>query len=193
MLEQASKGPILNLKLGVPASPPLRSMFVRQPQVPGSTVIRVQTKSNVQLDPLLWIFQTLWNDHQLFLCGLPGLMDELERLVQSDPSQKERLSVWVARIFSDLGVIARALHELDIYQPWAAVMDHAFVEYEKDIKEEFAKKFAVLAEIDCEFKNLSLAKVGVPSDRRFHYPSDKRRKQQVTESMRKAEQNLDLF
>jgi hypothetical protein len=193
MLDQASQGPILNLKHGVPASPPLRSLFVREPQVPGSMIIRVQTRSGVQLDPLLWIFQTLWNDHQLFLCGLPNLMDELERLVQSEPAQKERLSAWVARIFSDLGVIARARHELDIYQPWAAGMDHAFTEYEKDIKEEFAVKFAILAEIDREFKDLSLAKVGVPSDGRFHYPSDKRRTQQVTESMRKAEQNLDLF
>jgi hypothetical protein len=44
MLDQASKGPILNLKNGVPVSPPFRSLFVREPQVPGSTMIRVQTK-----------------------------------------------------------------------------------------------------------------------------------------------------
>jgi hypothetical protein len=193
MLDQVSKGPILNLKNGVPASRPFRSLFVREPQVPGSTMIQVQTRRGVGTDPMLWIFQTLWNDHQLFLCGLPYLMDELERLIQSDPKQKERISAWVARILSDLGVIARARHELDIYQPWAAGMDHAVVDYDKDIKAEFAKKFVALAELDGSFKHLSLAKAGIPSDGKFQYPSDRRRTQQATETMRKAEQNLDLF
>lgn len=133
------------------------------------------------------------NYHQLFLCGLPGLMDELERLIQSDSKQKERTSAWVARVLSDLGVIARAGHELDIYQPWAAGMDHALLDYEKDIKAEFEKKFMALAELDNNFKNLSLAKAGMPADGKFQYPSDRRRTQQATETMRKAEQNLDLF
>jgi hypothetical protein len=193
MLDQASKGPILYLKNGVPASPPLRSLFVREPQVPGSTMIRVQTKRGVQIDPMLWIFQTLWDDHKLFLCSLPSLMDELERLIQSDPKQKERISAWVARILSDLGVIARARHELDIYQPWAAGMDYASADHDKDIKAEFARKFVALTELESNFKNLSLAKVGMPSDGKFQYPSDRRRTEQATETMRKAEQNLDLF
>jgi hypothetical protein len=90
---------------------------------------------------MLWIFQTLLNDHQLLLCGLPGLMDELERLIQSNPQRKERISAWVAHVLSDLGVITRARHELDIYQPWAAGMDHALLDYDKDIKAEFAEKF----------------------------------------------------
>ncbi len=193
MLDQTSKGPILNLKMGVPASPPLRSLFVREPQDPGTTMIRVKTKASVVLDPMIWIFQTMWDDRQLILCGLPDLLDELERLIQSDPKQKEKLSAWVARVFSDLGVIARARHELDRYQPWAAGMDQEYVNYEKEIKGEFGRKFAAFSELDHNFKDLSLAKVGMPSEGRFQYPSDKRRTRQVTETMRKAEENLDLF
>lgn len=192
-IDQASKGPRMNLKIGVPASPPFRSLFVREPQVPGSTMIQVKTKSGVPLDPMIWMFQTLWDDQQLFLYGLPYLMDELERLIQSDPKQKERLSPWVARIFSDLGVMARARYEIDIYQPWAEGIMNAYVEYEKEIKDNFAKKFSMIAELNLSFKDMSLAKVGMPSDGRFQYPSDRRRTQQVTESMRMAEQNLDLF
>ena len=193
VLDQASKGPILNLKTGVPASHPLRSLYVREPEIPGSSIIRVRTKSGIGTDNMLWIFQTLWDDKQLFLCGLPYILDELERLIESDSKEKERLSSWVARVLSDLGVIARSRHEIDIYQPWAAGMDHEFVNYEKEIIEEFAMKFTTLADLERSLKNLSLAKVGMPSDGKFQYPSDKRRTQQATEKMRKAEQHLDLF
>lgn len=192
-IDQASKGPRMNLKNGVPASPPLRSLFIREPQVPSSPMIQVKIKSGVPLDPMIWMFQILWDDHRLFLCGLPYLMDEFEQLIQSDPKQKERLSPWVARVFSDLGIMARARHEIDIYQPWAAGIMNAYVEYEKEIKEEFLKKFAAIGELNVSFKDVSLAKLGMPSDGRFQYPSDKRRTQQVIESMRKAEQNLDTF
>lgn len=79
------------------------------------------------------------------------------------------------RVFSDLGVIARSRHEIDLYQPWAAGMDEAFVDYKKDIQKDFAKKFTLFAELDSQFKNLAMAKVGAPTHSRFQYPSNKRR------------------
>jgi len=191
LLDQASKGPILTLKNGVPASAPLRSLFIRDPQVPGSTMINVRTKRNTGQDPLMWIFNTLWDDHTLFLVGLPNLMDELERLVQSDPKQKEKLSPWVANVASDLGVIARAWHEIDLYQPWAAAFDHGLVDYKEEIERGFSKKVEALAKVHGAFQGISLAKVGDPSDGRFSYPSDKRRTKKTTDAMRKAEENLD--
>jgi hypothetical protein len=192
MLDQTSKGPILTLKTGIPASPPLRSQWVREPDT-GSNVIRVRTKKGVKTDPMMWVFQTLCDDHRLTLCGLPDLMDELERVIESDSKQKERLSAWVARVISDLGVIARARHEIDLYQPWAAGMNNAYASYHEKIEAEFAKRFATVAELIKSFKGISVAKVGMPSDGRFRYPSDKRRTRQNTEIMRQAEQNLDLF
>jgi hypothetical protein len=76
---------------------------------------------------MLWIFQTLRDDCQLFLCGLLDLMKELGLLIQSDPKQKERISASGARVLSDLGVIVQVRHELDIYQAWAAGMDYVLV------------------------------------------------------------------
>jgi hypothetical protein len=157
-LDRASEGPILNLKNGVPVSPPLRSLFAREPEVPSSTMLRVQTKLGVKTDTMLWIFQTALDDRLLFLCGLLDLMDELGRLIQSDPKQKERLSASVARILSVLSVIVLAWHELNIYRPWAAGMDYELVEYDKDIKAESAKKVVILDKLDTGFKNLSLVK-----------------------------------
>jgi hypothetical protein len=109
-LDQAAKSPILLLKTGVVASPPLRSSFVREPHIAGTTGIRVQSKRGP--DQLTWLFTQLWDDQKLQLLGLPGLADEIESLVQRDQKEKAKLSSWVAQVFSDLGLIAHIQHEL---------------------------------------------------------------------------------
>jgi len=189
-LDQASKGPIEKLKVVVPPSPPLRSRYVREPQDPGSTMIRVSTKSALGKDPLLHLFATLWDGQQLFLCGLPAVMDELDRLVQSDSKQKQRLSSWVAQVMSDLAVIAQIRRQVGSYHPLLMASN----EYTTDeMKRDFSKSLANSAELMKNMKGISLASVGSLSDRRFHYPSDKRRTCETTNAMREAESNLDLF
>ncbi|KAH9208172.1 hypothetical protein DL95DRAFT_415000 [Leptodontidium sp. 2 PMI_412] len=64
-LEQLKKGPILQLKTGVPASPYYRSTFVREPHVLGSNMIKLQSKTKT--DQLMWLFSNLWTDEQLTL------------------------------------------------------------------------------------------------------------------------------
>jgi hypothetical protein len=193
LLSQSGKGPILNLKTGVPASPPFRSLFVREPQIPGSTRIQVRSKHGIGVDPLMWMFQLIWDDNSLFLLGLPDIMDELERLLRRDLKQKERISGWVANVLSDLGTIARAQHEIDIYYPWAGRFDDEFEGYRDEIQKEFSVSVAALTEVNGSCEKLSFEKLGRPSDQRFLYPSDKRRTKQNTEAMRKSEVNLDLF
>ncbi|KAF7893650.1 uncharacterized protein EAF02_001188 [Botrytis sinoallii] len=190
-LNQMAKGPIRNLKMAVPASPPYRSKFVRDPQVPGSTMIQVRSKGGQ--DEMMWLFNSLWNDQQLFLMTLPTLVDEIESRIERDPNEKAKFSALVARIFSDLGLISRIYHELDIYLPWAAGYDNALVEHKDQIEKEFPKQLSLLASVDRHLKATGLAKFGSPAEGRFHYPSDKRRNKQNTESMRKAEHNLDEF
>ncbi|KAF7883144.1 uncharacterized protein EAF01_011653 [Botrytis porri] len=161
-LSQMVKGPIRNLKMAVPASPPYRSKFVRDPQVPGSTMIQVR-------------------------------IDEIKSRIERDPNEKSKFSALVTRIFSDLSLISRIYHELDIYLPWAADYDNALVEHKEQIEKEFPKQLSLLASVDRHLKATGLAKFGSPAEGRFHYPSDKRRNKQNTESMRKAEHNLDEF
>ncbi|RDL41427.1 uncharacterized protein BP5553_01406 [Venustampulla echinocandica] len=120
-------------------------------------------------------------------------MDEIEHLAQSDPKEKAKFSPWVARVFSDLGLIARVRHELDIYQPWAASFDYEYAFHRDAIEKDFPRRVALLSQLERHFKELSVAKVGSPTENRFFYPSDKRRTKQTAESMRKAEYNLDLF
>ncbi|MCJ1246838.1 hypothetical protein MMC30_004047 [Trapelia coarctata] len=189
-LNRASKGPIANLKIGVPPSPPLRSLFVRERQQPGSTMIRVKTKSAMGKDILLHLFQTLWNEQELFLFGLPDVMDELDRLVQSDPKQKDRLSSWVAQVISDLAVIAQIRRQVGSYHPLLSAINEDTTD---DMKADFSKSLSNLAGLMNNLKELSLASVGSPFDGKFHYPSDKRRTRETINVMRKAEVNLDLF
>jgi len=190
-LEQSKKSPILQLKTGLPASPYYRSTFVREPHVPGSNMIRLQSKTKP--DQLMWLFSNLWTETQLNLLGLPGLMDEIEHHIQSDPKEKAKISSWVARVFSELGLIARIRHELEIYQPWASGFDNGYAEFRDEIEKDFPRRFSVLADIHNTFQSLSVAKFGSPTDGRFYYPSDKRRTKATTQSLRKAEADLDLF
>ena len=190
LLNQVSKGPISSLKVGVPPSPPLRSLFVREPQEPGSTIIRVKTKSAIGKDALLHLFTTLWDEEQLFLCGLPDVMDELDRLVQSDRQQKERVSPWVAQVLSDLSVIAQIRRQVGSYHPLLSDTNENPTD---KMKTDFAKSLSDFAEFMKYKEGMSLAKFGTPSEGRFHYPSDKRRTRENTNAMRQAESDLDVF
>ncbi|KAG0651258.1 hypothetical protein D0Z07_1847 [Hyphodiscus hymeniophilus] len=193
-LDQLRMGPISLLKTGLPASPFFRSFFHREPPVPGSTMVRLVGSPNLREDHTFWFFSRLWDDDQLRLLGFPNLMDELEHIIQSDPKEKQKLSSWVAQIFSGLGVIARARHELDIYLPWAAGFENDKVHLEETLKREFSLTFTPMAELyRCLKDNIPFAKTGTPKGDTFYYPSDKRRTQQSVESMRRAERNLDVF
>jgi hypothetical protein len=144
-------------------------------------------------DRMFWLFSKLWDENQLFLVGFPTLVDELERLMESDVKEKEKVSSWVARVFSDLGLIAKARHELDIYMPWAAGFENDMIDHRETIKKEFADNFTALADLQKHLENIPFSKNGTPTGSVFYYPSDKRRTQQNVESMRKAEQHLDAF
>ncbi|KAK5017276.1 hypothetical protein LTR39_001635, partial [Cryomyces antarcticus] len=197
-LEQSSRGPIGVLKTGVPASPPLRSFWVREPQVPGTTMIQVKSRTGLEREKnrerLMWIFGTLWDEQQLFLVGLNTLMDELERLTQSEQKAKELLSPWVARAVSDLSVMSQCLHQLHLYQPWAVSIETGIDMRRDELRADYDKETSGLAEINNKnFEGTSLANLGTPSDGKFYYPVDKRRNRENTEAMRQAEENLDAY
>ncbi|KAH7416628.1 hypothetical protein BKA64DRAFT_701417 [Cadophora sp. MPI-SDFR-AT-0126] len=129
-------------------------------------------------DHLLWLFRSLWSDHQLLLLSLPSLMDEIEHVLQSDPKEKARLPTWVARVYSDLGVIARLRHELDILKH---ISPGGFALFADERNPKAACRMSLFA------------KLATPTCDRFNYPSNKRRTKENTEIMRRSEQNLDLF
>ncbi|OAG39508.1 hypothetical protein AYO21_06336 [Fonsecaea monophora] len=121
--EMVSKGLVAELKTAVPTSPPIRERFVREPQKPGTTIMRAMTKQSAGSDPLLQLFAMLWDADKVFLAQLPNLVDELQRCVDRDPGQKGRMSSYVAGYLSNLSLIVQIIGQVKTFFPWAAGLD----------------------------------------------------------------------
>ena len=67
----------------------------------------------------------LWEPDQRAQFGLTNIIDSFEHLMQ-DPNEKKNVSPYMLDLFSDLSVLTRALHELELYQPWAATFDDEY-------------------------------------------------------------------
>jgi hypothetical protein len=196
-LQQFSKGPIGTLKVGFVASPPMRSYFVRLPQDPTNTKIQIAKRTGLEKeksrDELIWILTTLFDEQQLHLAGLNMLMDELARLMGSDPKIQGLISSWVADQISDLSVFSQCLHQIELYQPWAATFETEMVEHEDELREDYLNtQKCIEPYMQIKFGD-TIASLGNPSSGRFHYPVDKRRTRENTEAMRQAEKHLDAF
>ena len=196
-LRQFSKGPIGILKFGFVASPPMRPYFVRLPQDPANTIIRTIRRTGLakdkSRDELIWIFMELFDEQQLNLAGLNTLMDELARLMENDPKMQELISAWVAEQISDLSVFSQCLHQIELYQPWAATFENEMVNREDEIKKDYLNTQKCIEPYLSVQLGGAITSLGTPSGGRFHYPVDRRRTSKNTEAMRQAENHLDAF
>ncbi|KAB8075126.1 hypothetical protein BDV29DRAFT_172510 [Aspergillus leporis] len=196
-LEHMVRGPIINLQVGVPPSPPLRSFFVRAEPHHGKDNIRTMSKESFVADKkrnrLSFLLVTLWDERNRHLAGLHNLMDELDRLIESEKSIKSLLSPWVLSTISDLSLMSECEHQISLFQPWAATFENKIGVKEQEIKDDYMKNVDRWTEFDKEMEEVSLGDVGDPSDGRFNYPVDKRRTRETTVIMQRAEANLDAF
>jgi hypothetical protein len=200
-LQQLAKGPLSLLKGAVTASPPFRPFFVRlPPDDPNSPLISIQSNGR-KMAPLetqlMWLLQTLWEDSRsLFLCGMPLIVDELQRLIDMEPKAKTMITEYVGNLIGDLAIICECLRQLDTYQPWASSFETQSVDREEGIKAQYAKSSQPWARILGALKNPSdsmMGSTGCPSDKKFGYPVWKRRTKENTDIMRQSEANLDAF
>lgn len=182
-------------------SPPLRRLFVRGPSVDTSSKFAITTIQDINIDnienELLWNLSTMWEKNEdLLYARLPIVVDEMQRLLDSEPKAKELVSPYIAGIISKISIISQCLTQLDLYQPWSSGFDLAMEEYKDDIEHDFVKMVSQREDI-CEAiqeRNLGQAKeLGNPSGGRFAYPVDKRRTRENTETLRQSEANLDAF
>jgi hypothetical protein len=117
-LNQVAKGHFNQLKMAVVASPPMRGFFTWDiPVSASSSEIMVMSKPGVRLDKitehLVWLLRTLWEEGQnLFLCRLPIVADELERLLEAEQKARELTSPYVARLIGELSIVAECLRQL---------------------------------------------------------------------------------
>ncbi|PMD34550.1 hypothetical protein L207DRAFT_588074 [Hyaloscypha variabilis F] len=190
----ACETPLHNLK-NIQSSPPLRHYFIREPQDPGT--INMHIRPINELDPHFhkpWaLLLILWDEQQRELFGLPNVIDYFEWIMQ-DPTEKKNLSPYMADCFADLAILSRALHEINIYHPWAAT-------FEDENKKHVRKVMEIMKEATFQINYLDnmdrvmqgITQLAMPKDGKFDYPIDKKRTKVTTEAMINAEKNLDLF
>ncbi|CAG9994566.1 unnamed protein product [Clonostachys byssicola] len=203
-LGQTSKALCGQLQTIFPPSPDARKYFARMPPGNASTpmdqvILKPDAKMSNLEGEITFLFQTMWSkdmDQELSLVGLPTIMDELDRLIQSNPKAKEFISPTVSKLLGDLSIVCQCRSQIDHFLPWARGFEHEHLEQQRGIMAEFAKTTtplqAVGQSID-ETKIMHLAKLCDPSEKKFSYPTSGRRTQEATETMRRAEATLEYF
>ncbi|KAI1634877.1 hypothetical protein F4809DRAFT_490954 [Biscogniauxia mediterranea] len=201
-LNQAAKGPLKQLETAVAASPPFRGFFVREVPISSlSSKIIVTSKPGVKMDKtegqLIWLLRTLWEDgHDLFLCSLPMVVDELDRLLNVDRKARQMVSPYVAMLIGELSILGECLRQINTYFPWANSFENMLVDREEKIKKEYAESMTVEARILTAFRDTALTPIvsfADPSDKKFEYPVGKKRNRENIERLRQAEACLDTF
>lgn len=201
-LGRVAKGPLAQFKTAVPGSPPMRHLFVREPPVD-----KITSKIGVQSRPqairsdvvaqLVHLLSTLWNDdEQLFLMRMTTAVDELERLINTEPEAKNLISAHVASLIGDLSIVCQCLAQIDSYQPWSNSFENNFTKYKTEIETQVGIEHLPLGRILEAVKDFNLVeatKLGTPTGSRFAYPFEKRRTKETTLALRQAEHNLDAF
>ncbi|KAK4234779.1 hypothetical protein C8A03DRAFT_46958 [Achaetomium macrosporum] len=132
----------------------------------------------------------------LFFARMPIVVDELERLLRAEPRARDLVSGYVAARIGDLSILCECIRQLDIYQPWANGYEYASMDLQDGLKKDLAKWRDGWAGIYSTIRSkpmLANFRFANPSDKRFFYPTEKRRTKETVEALRRAEANLDAF
>lgn len=192
LLHHFSPSPDATLRYCILASPLLRSAFVRQIQSDGTTRTEFRDGAQRELGSLLWVFHIIcqpvpWHDY-----GAQDIVDKTERQIFAEPEQKKRISPFIAEQLALHGLLARVRHEVDNYHPWAT--DYRKNELsQEDVDKELREHLADLMGRSSNIQGFALGEVGKPAPERWSYPCDTRLNESNARSMRKAEEDLDLF
>ncbi|KAB2101763.1 hypothetical protein AG0111_0g9460 [Alternaria gaisen] len=198
LLDAAKTDLVLNLKVGLFASPPIRQFCVREPQQPNTSKIRSMfqpPRSDHAVNRLMPLFNILFNDEQLFLFGLHTITDEIGRLIRTDPAVATLISPYIAGRISSLSVVSECLHQLHLFQPWARKIEDGMELKKDELSRQYYQTFKGWANIMGinNFEGSQVYKYADPTDGKFDYPAHRRRNKQNVEIMRKAEASLDAF
>lgn len=200
-LEQGRSGPLDALKHIATASPPLRKYYTLEPSLdPTSQMYQMGVKPNVRLPKLQATFKRLLEmlfqiegGEELFLIGLPAIVDEMDHLIQSEASVKDMVSALVGDLLGDCAIFAEGQRQVDLYQPLTYVTEETRIRKADGFQEEYYKRPMLWGHIAETFNDAKIAALANPEGGRFSYPVHKRRTKENVEAMRSAEACLDAF
>ncbi|KAG6356098.1 hypothetical protein INS49_015483 [Diaporthe citri] len=206
-LDRASMMPISQLRDYIKVSPSFRKIhyFTTTGDAMSSEgwVKERPVKKTKFESELLHLLKALWEEGgQMYsTMRMSVVMDELERLLDSDPKAKDLVSQCVAGVIGDLSILSQCFKQLESYQPWARGFDEAMPGYMDGImKDVEAKRQPWNASASVELRalrdqtNMSQAlRTGDISGGRLAYPIDKRRTRENVRVLRQSEASLDTF
>lgn len=122
-LRKACKDPLVTLKIEFEASPPMRWHYVRDP--PGTSHCGGDTCSIIPAEifvqghhNLFFLVEMLYEDEEGW-ARQSLLVDELERLLRSEPEADKLISSHVMGKIGYLSVLSHCMKQLELHQPWA--------------------------------------------------------------------------
>lgn len=197
VLEFIQVGSRSNLTQGLPASLPFRHRFHRVSEISGciEATQRVGKGFSKSEDLMIQLFEIMFTPERQKSLSLPAIMDDIEHIIEQDLELKAKITPWVSRALSDLGLIIRFGHEIDLYLPWATGFPRGMETHKDWLKSDLQDRCAELHKTDHYMTSSfrSLKALGDPTDERYNYPCDQRRTKKITEAMQSAEVKLDYF
>ncbi|KAL8725247.1 MAG: hypothetical protein Q9166_007486 [cf. Caloplaca sp. 2 TL-2023] len=187
----------MSLKSAVCASPQLRKYFTVKPNLPGedTRITRVASRNIPPDDYFLWVISQLVDPVPALAAGNAGLLYELQRMMQADKKQKQRLTPWVAGVISSLSIAFELRRQIHLLAPGPngpnvveLPTSPSVLQHDSERRNELVDRIqAILIEAR---NDAAFAKLCLPLSK-FHHPSDKRQTAVTTQEMRNAEFNLD--
>ncbi|KAK5454122.1 hypothetical protein LTS15_006122 [Exophiala xenobiotica] len=149
-------------------------------------------------DPLMRMFELLFDGDGAAIerVGIHPIVDEIQRIIQSDRRQAQRLSPFVADLFSDFALMTNICRVLEGLFPWTMKfdrkkeglqsLDYPHLRLVNIARNTFEKGSEACTDA-CE------ACLPLPIKDSLDYPIHKVHSEQKVESLRRAEWNLDTF
>ena len=199
-LDYASKIPLAQLNILVFAAPSLRSCFVRTNSGKEGTELQYSWKHNiarshVESDLLGLLMALCGNGSDLAFAGFDVVLEQLEQLIQTEPTAKSMISGPLAGRLEDIAIIAEASRQLRMYQPWAAMFKEQWTDRQDAIADILAPYNLLMRDLHKIMRDVNhvILLSGDLNPKRFCYPIGKRRTRENTQALRNAESRLDAL
>jgi hypothetical protein len=177
----------------------LRLVRITEHSAMGKPCHQVKVQAPKSEDQLMKLFCLLSGGDMTFLTmyGLDNVLNELQRLIDANPSQKKRLTSYVSRAFSDLALLCNVTTQLSNFFPWASSFERKLANLGKpsdtctmdieDVSQAFCDK-----DRDND-GGTETSRLELPIATALFYPIHKAPNEANVKAIRQAESNLDAF
>ncbi|PVH84148.1 hypothetical protein DL98DRAFT_584726 [Cadophora sp. DSE1049] len=186
------------LSHSLPTERTFREYFVRDSTLPELNARCLYPRGKGSDEVFPFFSALLFLDEKLeSQMGIKNLLVEIERLVESTPEQKMRLSPNLLRLISRVGYFMHAIESVDLIQSSVRAAHVDLITYEgpsyASFEEEASKVVVHHTQFLEDVKGISYEGFGPPESGRYEYPCWKPRKRQNIDRMRRAEKCLDEY